>query len=801
MANPSQLSGDDIFRDTFETTSTLPVGGASYIHSPDSIGSLTPTARAIMDELKDWHKRVQKHGSKEIHPSYLLTLDKIPESLNKYSSLSTQAKSEPAIHIAIKQITDFDKRGQHRVGYIYPFLVRTGNKITSKIAIIAPQRESKTDVLPYRQACIRASQELIDMILTHRAKKIRAVDEDNPGAFLFAKTKNEELWLFPKLASLDSEITHLVRKGFGNIPPLPIPEFTEDFLNYAKESNAVISILPDYHVIVDELELNEDGSFKRQPEIINQYRAQVDGLEKFAMEHLRKLTDEQKYYQFNDQLNRFHATHIVDAPFGRKQNSEKANALIELVESFPFEKSTSQYAKRVKETIDLSVRIIKRLLVEKDLILDRKDDSLYIKMRKDILDRIPEFTKNNNTLLKLNFESEVEKLGIKDEKRIHELSKRLKEDVFAKFSYHESSLEDGSTEYYVVDHGYMAAVLHKFTSQAPIHPEMKKQLDIAKTINEKLSNPKHPELNSKLRPEIMVKLSSDIREMERQYQEKVKSAEFQKKINLPAGILAFVASILIFLIGSYNFQSLIPIVFGVPFSVVVGVMAAYFFREKSREELREEILSSGKFAISDPSFVSQGYQGPVSGGGIFGSSSGDSKSSGWFGGSGGGKSGSSPQDIMVDGSEEKKEAKIQDIYRAADGLIFPKKFNKVTDKVLDLKTMRKKIYASLKDIRRRNLTLGKEKDDDKVASTVEFALVQSASIIAIPDDIAIRNFPNQLYILKNDLKSPLFREQLADHYREEMNKKKFDKKLVKYYTFLINTVEMEYYKYLPKKKL
>jgi hypothetical protein len=120
---------------------------------------------------------------------------------------------------------------------------------------------------------------------------------------------------------------------------------------------------------------------------------------------------------------------------------------------------------------------------------------------------------------------------------------------------------------------------------------------------------------------------------------------------------------------------------------------------------------------------------------------------------------------------------------------------------MDLKTMRKKIYGSLKDIRRRNLTMSKERDDNKVASTVEFALVQSSAIINFPDEIAIKTMPNTLYVLKHDLKSPLFREQLADSYREEMNKKKFDKKLVKYYTFLINTIEMEYFKYLPKKKL
>lgn len=775
MTEQNPFKDDDFFQSGPDASTGIPVGGNLYIQSADSLGSLTPTARAIMDELKDWHKRVEKHGSKEIHPSYLMTLDKVPEALNKYTSLAVQSKTEAAIHQAVRQIMDYDKRGQNRVAYVFPYLVRSGNKVIAKICFYAPQKESKTDAMPFRLACFRASKEMVDMILSHRAKKIRVVEEDQPGAFLFAKTKTEDSWLFPKLASLESEINQIVRKGFAPVPPIPIPEFAEDFIQYAREQKSVISILPDYHIIVDELEFDEDGSFKRQPEIINQYRAQIDGLEKFVFNHLRRLAGELKYNHFVQELDQFHATHIANVPPGRKQNSDKALALIQLVESFPFDKANSNYGKRVAETCRTSIRVIRKLMEEKDMILDRKDESLYVKLRKQVMDRIPEYTKNNNTLMKINFEEEARKMGIQDEKRIEDLANRLREDVCSKFSFHESKREDGTSTYYVLDHGYMAAVLHKLASDADKHPELKKQLEIAKSINEKLSNPKHPELNSKLRPEHIVKLSSDVREMERLQQEKLRSQEFQKKINVPAGLMCFATSILIFVTASYYIQSMVPIVFGVPFSAVVGVIAAYFFREKSREEMREDILASGKFS-------------PEGGGG-------------WNSSGSSGGSGSDSSKTYAQEQEEKKESKIVDIYRAADGYIFPKKFNNITDKVLDLKTMQKRIYASLKDIRRRDPALAREKDDDKVASTVEYALVQSSAIINFPKDAMVVNMPSTLYILKNDLKSPLFREQLADFYRDEMNKKKFDKQLVKYYTFLINTVEMEYYKYLPKKKL
>jgi hypothetical protein len=93
MSESNEFQEDDFIKETFESSSNLSAHGSLYIFSPDSLGSLSPTARAIMDELKDWHKRIKSHGNKEIHPSYLLTLDKVPEALNKFNSLSVQNKN------------------------------------------------------------------------------------------------------------------------------------------------------------------------------------------------------------------------------------------------------------------------------------------------------------------------------------------------------------------------------------------------------------------------------------------------------------------------------------------------------------------------------------------------------------------------------------------------------------------------------------------------------------------------------------------------------------------------------------
>ncbi|XDD43363.1 hypothetical protein AB3N58_03115 [Leptospira sp. WS60.C2] len=760
LENPSNKEDDSSNRPSAQ----------SYIFLSDSVGSLTPTARCILDELKDWHKRVEKHGSKEKHASYLMTVDKLPEALGKYTNLGAQGRSENAIYHALRQILDIDHRGQNRAAYAYPYLIRNGSKISSKIALVAPQNENKTDTQPYRQACFRFSQELIKVLLENRAKKGRNWDEDNPGSLLLQKNKDGHAWLYPKLGSLEAEISSLVRKGFGNLPYIPMPDFLQDFTLYAREQNLALPILTDYHIVIDELNILPDGSFKRLPEVVNQILAHLNGLELFTKEQLTKLAKEAKYESFLAQFNEYTSRPKFSSLESKMNPEEEVKKFLAIIENFPFPSEKNNKNLSIKETIDQSVKILKRLSEEKGSVLTRKDDNIYGTVKNAVISKIPEHTKNHNTLLRINFEEEVANAGITSPEKVSEYIKRLKDDVFSEHSYYEEKSPDGRSIYYVVDHGYLAAVIHKLAFEGRTNPEYKKQLGYAKIINHKLSNPKHPGLNNKLKPELIAKLNADVKNMEVEELEKERSNEIRSRFNVIPGILTFVVSTMIFITGAYYLRSAMPIFFGVPFSVVIGFLAAIYFREKTTEEIREDIKNSGKYSgVGDwgkPSYTS-----------------------------------GSTSSYEEEQETSKKEEKLSHIYKAADNFVFPKRFNKITDKVLDPKSLRSRIYENLDNIKRNNMTLAKEKDEDKVASTVEYAVLQSVSTIVIPDEIAIRDLPSTILINRNDMKSALFRSQLADFYREEMNKKKFDKKLVKYYTYLINTVEMEYYKYLPKKRV
>lgn len=748
-----------------------------YIFLNDGAVGLSATARCILDELRDWHKKTEKHGSKSVHPSYLLTLDKLGELLNKFRNLSEQAKSPPSVDMALRQLIDLEKRGRNKSALIYPFLVRNGNKVLARISIASPQKEAKTDVTPFRKACFSFSEETIDLILNNRAKKPRALEEDRPGAMLLHKNKSGQIWLYPKLASLQSEMASLLRRGFQPYSYIPMNDFLADFANYAKNKGAVVEILPDYHLILDDLQLNPDGTYVNQPEVIAHYRAQSDALEVFALTYLKQLAERAGYNLFRARIQDFETLHGNAEP-GKKQNSEKIEALIQLVEDFPFDKEKDDFGKRVAETCQQSVRVIRKLIQEKALLSERKIEGAFKSLKNRLNIQVKDHSQNNLTLYRFIPEKRLDAVGITDPELVSKYTNDIVADLKTKFGLKETKREDGTTEVYVVDPGYMAAVLHKLTADAKISPAAEKELTIAKEIHASLLSSKNPALNSMLKADYIVKLQQDAALMEREVEDRQKSEALAKKVNLSMGLLGFVGTMLFFLIASVHFNAAGVILVGLPVALVIGGLLAVFFRDKEKSDI-------GPGGVPKSS----------GGGGFAASYSGISTVSDYYP-----SSDDDDADEHFGKAESPKEKKVSLIAKGAERFVFPNRFTKIQDKIHDSKSMRKKIWDNIDNIRQSVAHLRTESDDDKVASTVEYALLQNSATIAIPDEIVPVGMPSTIILSHTDLKAPLIRDQISEFLRNEAQKKKYDKKLVKYYTFLINTIEVEYYKYLPSRK-
>ncbi len=727
-----------------ETQSTTPSKSTSiFIKSPQSLNSFSSTAKSILDELREKHKGLEQNSTKKLHPLEFISLDKIGELLNKYNNLSEQAKSTQAIDQAISIILDQKGGGKEKYAYLYPYLMKSASKVTAKIAVISPQTSSSIDMGPFKDACFEFSKPMIDLILSNRSKKSKDLDDNNPGSSLFQKNKNGQDWLYPERYSLESEITLLIKSGFKPNAYIPIPEFINDFIEYGKVRNTLETITSSYHIIIDELQVKEDGSYAKQPEMINHYRAQADGLEKFSMMYLNKLCDEGASVH-RSKVQEFKTKFIDSAEPGRKQSREKTKALISLIKEFPFHLAKTELSSSVRETCDESIKILESLMSKMEGLIDRKYKNIEDQIIKSISKKINEHTKTNMTLMILDIDKEVNASGVKEADKLIELKTKVSKEILNSYGNADSTDEEGNLISYVVDHSIMASVLHKYGMNKSLSPKEKAEYEIAKKINEELVASKNRRLNINIKPDVVEKMNQELAFRDSEDNVKKNHFEFLNDLNPVAGILAFMVVILVSTVMFFLENDISLILMGFPVGVVIGFIAAKFIKPKGEQKEEKTNKPSGK-------------------------------------------------------AENSADAKTSQITKAATKVIYPSSFNSVTEKVYDKASLKKKIEANLLDIKGGAPLLKDENDPAKVASAIEHAILNNSVVIAIPDNLVPKNKPASLIISKADFKAPTFRTQLSEIYRDNMDKNKMNKELVGYYKYLINVLEVEYHKFLPRK--
>lgn len=140
--------------------------------------------------------------------------------------------------------------------------------------------------------------------------------------------------------------------------------------------------------------------------------------------------------------------------------------------------------------------------------------------------------------------------------------------------------DSGKSLFYAVDQSYMASVLHKLASLSTSNPEYKKELEYAKIINQEMILQKNPKLNTNIKEDHINKLTSDINSLEQQERERIKREAFQRRFNLPVGLMVFIFLMTIFIMISFVEASLGTIFFGLLMSGIAGLAAAVYFRKR-----------------------------------------------------------------------------------------------------------------------------------------------------------------------------------------------------------------------------
>jgi hypothetical protein len=715
---------------------------ASYIHIP-VYSKITNLLKRILDMARDRHNQVKSLNGSETEANSLLSLDYLHTLLQKESSLKETEKTPAAINGALKQMLDVYTNGKEKYGYLYPILINENNKIIPKIMLISPQKEKQTPIQPFRDNCFESSKKIIDQMLITRSKNTRRSD-DTTEISLLRLSKSGSEWLFPKLLSVESELVSLLKKGFQPYAYIPLTDFIDDFTNYGLKSNKLVQILPDYHMIQEKVEFTENGEYTKVPEVIYHYKSQVESLEKFVLKYLGGTSEKLKFHIYQGNIAKFREKYNTSYPEEPEAIKERMDELFELISLFPGAAANDENVKKILETCEESMQICKKLYARMDDLVKYKEKYLSTVFLDSVQKRIDDHTKDKLTLFVLDLKATLAKSNIKDKQLLYELEKELKQIIQTKYGFFESMSNEGKEFFYVTHPGYITCVIHNLTRLTLENKSYQKQLDISKIILEKFREVSRSDIDSMVTEADKEKLLRKIEELKNEETKRRHRIEFKNSYNIVAGVTGFTISLIYFLVLYNTYNDILFALLSIPVSLVAGLFFAVIFRRKPfivREEKEE------------------------------GNSDGDNDSA---------------------GSETEK---TNQVLKASESYVFKAKFNSIEERIHDRTSLKETIRENLDIIKANSQIFAKEKNDDKVVSTIENAMLFYSAIITIPADIVPKGKPTMIILQRGDLKNPHIRSQIAEYFKFQSAAGRSNG-LAAYYNYLYQAVERDYFKYI-----
>ncbi|MCZ8156945.1 MAG: hypothetical protein O9264_12530 [Leptospira sp.] len=698
---------------------------------PKNQGRFSQTAQVILDELRVRHRRLEMHGSAEIAPSLLLTVDKISEVLQKEVHLPESHKSNAAVSEALWELSDAKASFLGRSVYIYPFFLKTETGITVRIALVAPQNKEKTDIIPYRRACFKYSEELIVLIIKNLTKKEPVLDSKNPGLFLLKREENGNLAFTPHLFSIETDFVSIVEKGFIPFDSIPVPDFIQDLIQFGLSKQLLFSVSPRYHIAVP-----QSGFIEL---LLKHIAVQLDALAAFVFRVLKDVAKSSGHFKAVDQIEDLEKA-MPDSLGAIVGGGWKvAYEFISLLKGFSFGESDTDQNFQIRQTVLESVNILETLLAEVQKKGRDLQEEKYIEILSRVKSKVIDNTVRTLTLTIVDVHAELNSLLSMTSDEQTKIVNRLVDDLRTIFGLYFQNDKSGRSICYIVDQRYLRDVQKNMMELAIKNSNITEQLAYLDLIRKDLLERNDLQLDVLSESEVA---STNNNEQITAIAKppKYDLIEFQKTFHLPTAVVTILLGSVISTVASLFYNDLQMLVSGVISSFVIGLLLAYFSNRMSAPAKEKQVAKK-----STTSSINDFYL------------------------------------TLVKASEE---------------ILFPKKFNTIFDKVYDPKKLRYTIESQIEEIRALLPHSEKKKDAIKLASEVEVAIMQAAAIIRVPENLLVKGRSKEYIISKNDLKTLVFRDKLADHFRKEASVYKADAGMMAYLNYLIKEIEFGYSKYV-----
>lgn len=721
----------------------------NYIYLPQE-GKITGILKFILDESRRRNNQMAALGAGQSHPSYFLTLDTLAAILHKETGIKEEDKSPFSVSEALNQMMDSYTGGENKYGYLYPVLIPEGNKISTKIIILAPGNERKLAIKPYRDSFFNYSKKVIDQMFSSRAKKSIAENKDDINLIRQGKKGTE--WFYPKFLSIENELVTLLKRSFKPYNYIPMNDFMEDFITYGMNSGRLTEVSPDYHIIQEKIELNENNEFAKTPELLLHLRAQVESLEAFAAKHFIQIAEQNRFTLFQGQVR----THLDKYGALKNQNpeelKERLDSLLNIIDGFPGDISSNEKNRELISVCNESANIAIKLYGKIGTVQKEKEKVISARFTKNLFEKIDDYNKDKQLLYILETDAVIQSSNISDPQVKFELEKEIKRIINNKYGFFEAKTQDGKEFLYVINPSYMSYIIFNLTKLSVENPIYSKQLEIAKVIQAKLIETNHPDLDSAISDTEKDRITKQQEQLLQLEESKKRKAEFRNSFNIYAAVFGFVVSMIYFIAMYSAYDDFSFLIFSIPTSAIIAIVLGFLFRKKpffsgnKKEENKEE-----------------------------------------------------ENDDPISSNDTDK---TNQIIRASVNFIFKPKFNTIQERIFDRNSLKQTIKENLSLIKSNSAVFSKEKNDEKILSTIENAILFHSALILVPKEIVPRNKSSMIILERSDLKAPLLRAQIAEHFKFlSAAAKNSDSTLSNYYNYIYQAVERDYFKYIKGNNL
>lgn len=712
--------------------------------------SLTAPNSADMEIMAKLDEKLRFIEQKKVSvndPTYYLALDHI------------SVANATALEAAIKKVTDMQNGGKNRIAYLYPMLVSHHSKPTFQLFLFYPPKNKNAvrDAGPLRRAAAAKSEPLMRSLLEAKRAKPTEIEEEDPGAALIKLDGSKGARFYPDFFSLEYDFRRLLKKSYDKLqlPYIEIPDFFEDLRSFFSRSSDLVDRIGDrYHIVIDQLMLDESGNYSRTPEVIRHYRVLADGLEKFVLNVLYDKAKKGGASGYVSQLETFRATHVVTAEPGRKQNKEKVDALMQLAQQYPFDRIQDKENNAIREKLNDVLAWLGVLIEKKDRLVNRKQQQGIDNLLQKIENMVQSHTKQNLDLFQIDLRREILR-AVKDEAQAMTMENDFEKRLTMRFGSYKVSSSDGSNLYYFVDQKYMSSVLENLSRQMKTDPGAAERFEIANQIYEQLVKRKDPALDQGLTAEERINLSQLRAHNLNKHSESKQMAQRANRYNLPQGILVSLISAILFAAAMFYSTQLFWLVFPL---TLISVLAFYRFNFQPKQKTKSVLHEQAPSADNSAAFDSAAKQ-----------------------------------------MQEQAAITKQKIATYGSAMVFPFSPQKQSERVLTEDEFQKKVKMAAPEIKK-NVPELSGLEGRALEEAAYEALREDAVCIVIPTDIikkSLNKVPPALYINYKDFANDQTRTKIAEEYRQifKPNLKEFEQE---FYRYLINTLEVKYYTYLKK---